>query len=205
MRKLWADFAARAGMTGDTDSAFDDLDRRYRQPHRHYHTWAHIAQCLQQLRLHRGLARDPEAVELALWYHDAVYDTRAHDNETVSAVLMTTAAGALGIAADRIRRAEAMILATTHQAPPADPDAQLTVDIDLYSLAVPDAEFDRNSVNVRKEYEWVPWPDYCAGRIQIFDALLHRSHIYCTQTWRDLHEAAARANLKREIQRLSQP
>lgn len=205
MRKLWADFAARAGLTGDLDQAFDELDRRYRQPHRHYHIWAHIAQCLQQLQRHRGLARDPEAVELALWYHDAVYDTHADDNEAVSAALMKSAASVLGIDADRVRRVEAMILATTHQTPPADPDAQLTVDIDLYSLAVPDAEFDRNSVNVRKEYEWVPWPEYCAGRIQIFESLLRRPHIYCTQAWRDLHEASARANLRREIQRLSQP
>ncbi|KKL22586.1 hypothetical protein LCGC14_2433980, partial [marine sediment metagenome] len=69
---------------------FVDLDRRYGDPARHYHGWPHIMACLEELDL-EPLSRDPRTLELAFWYHDAVYDSRAADNEQRSADLLLDA------------------------------------------------------------------------------------------------------------------
>ncbi len=59
----------------------EQLLSAYAEPHRHYHTQHHIAACLEALDAHRHCAERPEEVELAIWFHDAVYDTRRTDNE----------------------------------------------------------------------------------------------------------------------------
>jgi len=63
---------------------FDALVERYSEAHRAYHTLQHIAECFDQFD-HVRDAESPGTVGLALWFHDAVYDTRAHDNEAESA------------------------------------------------------------------------------------------------------------------------
>lgn len=59
----------------------------YSEPHRHYHNFHHIADSLAEFDRARHLAREPLAVELAIWFHDTVYDTRAGNNEEQSAEL----------------------------------------------------------------------------------------------------------------------
>src|SRR5437660_7778156 len=59
----------------------------YSEPHRHYHNQGHISECLDEFDASRYLARRPLAVELAIWFHDAIYETRAADNEEKSADL----------------------------------------------------------------------------------------------------------------------
>ena len=59
----------------------------YSEPHRHYHTTAHIDACLAELDLAGDLASDRGEVEVALWFHDAIYRSWRHDNEQRSADL----------------------------------------------------------------------------------------------------------------------
>ena len=58
-----------------------NLSRHYAEPHRHYHTLTHIFRCLRQLDAAKSLIEAPDAVEIAVWFHDVVHDPEACDNE----------------------------------------------------------------------------------------------------------------------------
>ena len=62
-------------------SLCDALLARYSEPHRRYHTLQHLAECFAAFDEIADLAQHPADVELALWFHDAIYDTRRSDNE----------------------------------------------------------------------------------------------------------------------------
>ena len=64
---------------------FHQLVACYSEPHRKYHTTRHLEECLSHLDRVRSEAERPGEVELALWFHDAIYDTLRKDNETRSA------------------------------------------------------------------------------------------------------------------------
>jgi predicted metal-dependent HD superfamily phosphohydrolase len=202
MKDRWIKFWAAAGATGDPEPEWRTLAARYAEPHRAYHTLAHIGHCLDEFEEVRGLAADPVAVELALWYHDAVYDPRATDNETRSAELARGAAGAMGLAREQAERAAALILVSTHQAQAEDPDAQLFADIDLSILGRPSAIFAEYERQVRVEYAWVPEPAFRAGRSAILKSFLDRSSLYATPHFRKKYEDMARLNLSVSLKRL---
>lgn len=176
------------GLTSPSAPVFDALERAYAEPHRAYHTAQHIEECLAQLELAGGNAE----VELALWFHDAIYDPRAHDNELRSAEWAVREIGASNPLAQRIRE---LIMATRHEAIPDTPDAQLLVDVDLSILGAPRERFLEYESQVRREYEWVPDFIFRRERAKILRGFLARPFIYTTPFFRDKLEARARENL----------
>ncbi len=86
-RERWQRIWQEAGAVGDPGPCCERLITAYSAPDRHYHNLDHISECLGELDAARHLAADPVAVELALWFHDAVYDSRATANEERSADL----------------------------------------------------------------------------------------------------------------------
>jgi predicted metal-dependent HD superfamily phosphohydrolase len=203
MKTRWLAFWTAAGAAGDPEPEWRSLSDRYEEPHRAYHTLSHIAHCLDELDSARGLAADAVAVEMALWYHDAVYDPRAKDNEQRSAGLAAQAAAVMGLSAGFGDRVAGLILVSTHRAPAEDPDPRLFADIDLSILGQPEAAFDEYERQVRLEYSWVPEPAFRAGRSAILRSFLQRPSIYGTGFFRGKYEAAARRNLSRSIARLT--
>ena len=116
LKRRWLAFCRRAGAAGREEEAFAELDRRYREAGRHYHTWSHVADCLRELRRARqefGQA-DAQALELAVWFHDAVYEPGRQDNEALSAELALQWASILGLAPALGKRTAGLILATAH-------------------------------------------------------------------------------------------
>lgn len=199
-RQPWIDLWTRLGARGDPDPVFRSLAARYSEPHRAYHTMAHVTHCLAEFGAARALARDPDAVELALWFHDAVYDPRATDCEEQSARLVLEVAHAAGIDGDR---AAAMIRASTHRSAPDDPDTQLFADADLSILGQPEPVFDEYERGVRREYSFVPEPMFRAGRGAILRTFLQRPRLYGADFFRDRYESPARRNLERSLLRLA--
>ncbi|MGX7872627.1 HD domain-containing protein [Mesorhizobium sp. ORM6] len=187
-----------------------ELSALYQAGDRHYHNLAHIEAMLALAGDYRGLLGDPEAVEAAIWFHDAIYDSKAKDNEARSAALAETRL-ADRIDAGRMSRIGAMILATaTHQLPHFDDaaatrDASLFLDMDLSILgAAPDA-FDAYERAVRREYDWVEEPMWRAGRSAVLNSFLTRPHIFHTEEFRQRFEPQARLNMARSLETLQKP
>ncbi|MBZ9852169.1 hypothetical protein LB566_00030 [Mesorhizobium sp. CA13] len=187
-----------------------ELSALYEGEDRHYHNLAHIEAMLALAGQYRELLGDPEAVEAAIWFHDAVYDSRAKDNEAQSAALAEKKL-ADRLDAERLGRISAMILATaTHQLPDFEDtvavrDAALFLDMDLSILgAAPDA-FDAYERAIRAEYQWVEEPMWRAGRGAVLNSFLTRPHIFHSEEFRRRFERQARLNLTRSLQALQKP
>jgi len=194
-RSLWTRLKGR----GDSGPEYVDLCRRYAEPHRAYHTLAHIRHCLEEFEPARSLAPHPEAVELAIWYHDAVYATRATDNEERSAELLMDSARKAALPEEWAHKAADLVLASKHREPPADPDAQLFVDVDLAILGQPWERFAEYEKAIRKEYEWVPSWLFARKRAAVLKAFLARPTLYCTPYFREKYEGPARGNIARSL------
>ena len=183
------------GARGESDACLDALRRAWREPQRHYHSLQHLSECLDLLRAHRALAERADELVLALWFHDAIYDPRAKDNEARSADWAAQALGEAGAEPAAIARIHALILDTAHAAEPAPGDPSLLVDIDLAILGAAPERFAEYERQVRAEYAWVPGFLYRYKRRQLLREFARRVPLYRTPALRERLEAQARINL----------
>ena len=102
---------------GEAEAVFDELVRRYANASRHYHTPEHVAHCLRQFDAASPHMDEPDAVELALWFHDVIYDIHADDNELRSAQLFDRLAGA-SMPPELKKLVHELIMVTTHDGLP---------------------------------------------------------------------------------------
>ncbi len=186
----------------------NELTALYSAPDRHYHGMGHVKALLALLDAHRAELADPQAVAAAIWFHDAIYDSRSGDNEARSAAL--AAAKLAGRAApERLARIVAMIEATaTHVVPDlpdaaARRDAALFLDMDLSILGAPPAVFAAYEAGIRCEYGWVDDQAWRAGRAAVLERFLARPSIFGTATFRARCEDQARSNLARSLAALN--
>lgn len=173
----------------------EQLLRAWDEPQRHYHTQQHLSECLTLFDTLRAHAEQPADIELALWFHDAIYDVQAHDNEARSAHWATEALTAGGVDPARCQRVHDLIMATCHTALPASPDQALLVDIDLAILGAPAARFAEYTRQIGAEYAWVPPQVYAVKRRAVLQGFLDREPIYTTPAVEQRLEQQARDNL----------
>ncbi|MEK6961277.1 MAG: hypothetical protein AABX47_08970 [Nanoarchaeota archaeon] len=195
--KVWQGLGAR----GDPGPEFERLDIKYRDPNRVYHTWDHIAHCLAESDSARMLFVDPDLASLAIFYHDAVYETSAKpgDNEDRSAILAQKVCFEAGLSSDRCSALGRYIRATRHDSIPDDEDCRLIMDIDLAIFGQQAGLFDSYERAIRKEYWFVPLDDYCAHRAAILKDFNDKRPIYLTSFFRERYEGKAHKNLDRSI------
>ena len=176
----------------------------YTDPGRHYHDLRHIETLLALARECAHDITDSEAVEAAIWFHDAVYDTRKADNEAESAKLATELLAGVA-AAERLERIAAMIRASANHrvpesmAPPAADDCALFLDMDLAILGSPPEAFAAYERAIRLEYVWVPEKEWRTGRSRMLRSFLARPFIYASPQFRHSHEGPARSNLTQSL------
>jgi predicted metal-dependent HD superfamily phosphohydrolase len=198
-RTLWQSIPAAGG---DPRVWFDLLSAHYAEPHRHYHTARHIAECLAELDASRRFAADAVAVELALWFHDAIYDTHAADNEDKSADLAGQCLEAARAGAALKSAVRDLVLVTrTHAARP-ESDSGLLIDIDLSILGKDEARFWEYEAQIREEYRWVSDENFASGRAAILERFLSRDRLYVTEFFFQRYENQARSNLRASLARL---
>jgi predicted metal-dependent HD superfamily phosphohydrolase len=205
LRARWLDLVGAFGVSGAAaEGAFTDLAARHADPARSYHTLRHVADVLDTIDRLRDQARDLAAVRFAAWFHDAVYDTHARDNEARSAALAVEVLRGLPVPAGTTAAAHNLILLTkTHRADPADRDGLVLLDADLAVLGAPPDQYAAYSRAIRQEYAWVPEEAYRSGRRQVLESFLRRERIYHLEAMHVAREAQARRNLAAEIAALS--
>ena len=198
-RRFNALWRRRFGAGGS--AAFQRIDVLYREPHRRYHGPRHIEHCLRQLDLAGALVPNRDAVEMALWFHDAVYDVPAGpdpNNEQRSADLFLHCAAGRGHARfrDDVRR---LILTTAHAVLPVPDDERYVVDIDLAGFGLGWAAFARNGADLRAEQPALSDAEFAARQEAFLRALLARPTFCFTDFFRARHETAARRNIERHL------
>jgi predicted metal-dependent HD superfamily phosphohydrolase len=197
---LWADpsLARKAG---------EDLVDRWREPHRAYHTTLHLAAALDALEVVAAEARVSERAlwraRLALWFHDAVHDGVARQDEERSAELVAELLGPLagpGVSAEDLSEVARLVMVTAEHDPASDDVVGgLVSDADLAVLGGSPAVYTRYTRQVRAEYCDVPDPLFRAGRAQVLRALLDGGPLFRTAPAAARWQATAEANLRDEL------
>ena len=174
--------------------------REHRRDGRAYHTPRHLEECLEQFDQVRALFRRPDEAEAAIWFHDAIYDPHADDNEERSADLADHLLGPAGVPTEYLAEIRRLILATGHRGArdPQD-DAALVTDIDLAIFGSAPERFDEYERDIRREYAFAADDEFRRRRAQILQSFLARPTIYATRAFADRFEARARANLQRSV------
>ncbi len=177
---------------------------RWSEPERCYHDLVHLAAVLDHVdelvRAEPGTASDADAVVLAAYFHDAVYDPTTPDNEARSAALAGNGLEELGLPPLRVREVVRLVLLTaTHAPDPDDGNGAVLCDADLAVLAAEPAAYAAYAAAVRAEHAHVPEPQFRAGRARVLTELLAHEVLYRTRTGRTWWEAAARRNVGAEL------
>lgn len=199
LQKRWSTLWKSMGAIGSGEDAYNELVSLYGETQRAYHNFVHIAHVLREFDKARSFIESPELVEVALWYHDAVYNSKEKGNEEKSAELAEQRLNRAGIKHPFIDGVIALILATKHQAIPQTSHGKYLVDIDLSILGKNEKEFDEYEKDIRDEYSWVSEEQFLQGRSAILQEFLKRDSIYSTDFFKQRYESQARKNLERSI------
>jgi predicted metal-dependent HD superfamily phosphohydrolase len=199
---LAARFAAALAAVGGRGAAdAGALLAAWREPHRRYHTVAHLVDCLGWLDRAAAEAERPAELELALWFHDVVYRPLGPgDDEAASAALARRVLAGDGVPPPAIERIAALVLATCEHAP-AGGDLGLMSDIDLSILGAPPAAFARYEAEVRAEWAAVDDEAFARGRLAVLERLRSRRPLFCSALLAAALTAQAVANLDGAIER----
>lgn len=193
------------------EKLWQDITQCYSEPHRAYHTLAHLEFIFAQFDPLIEQLEQPNLLALALFYHDIVYAVATHhqldsankSNEVLSA---DYAASHLSdwLEPSQIQRIYELILLTErHQLKETqDTDAAYLLDLDLSILGATWSTYQRYLQAVRFEYQHVPLEAYRLGRTAVLQQLLAHPRLYMTERFYTQFEHSARANIARELEGL---
>lgn len=200
----WTRTASRVAPAGDVASVGADLLSRYAERHRHYHGPAHLQDVLSHIDDLADHAPDIDVVRLAAWFHDAVYDPRADDNEEQSAQLAEKGLARLAVAPGIIDEVVRLVrLTAAHRPEGADHNGAVLCDADLAILASDESSYSAYREGVRAEYGHLDDASFSRGRARVLRSLLARNPLFTTPTAVGRWELAAKHNIVAELAAVS--
>ncbi|MBD0746288.1 hypothetical protein [Streptomyces sp. CBMA152] len=206
LRARWARTldAARQGEAPDPAPYADRLLAAWAEPHRRYHTTAHLTAVLAHVDTLAEYAEDAELVRLAAWFHDAVYRPDRSENEERSAGLAERALPEAGLDPEATAEVARLVrLTVTHDPHEGDTNGEVLCDADLAVLAGDPEEYAAYAAAVRAEYAFVPDDAFRAGRAAVLRQLLDLPRLFRTPYGMREWEARARENLTSELELLT--
>ncbi|TYK49096.1 HD domain-containing protein [Actinomadura decatromicini] len=181
-----------------------ELDQRYGEPHRRYHTRDHLTAVLDLVDELAAHAANPGNVRLAAWFHDAVYDPERADNEERSARLAARMLADTDLPGPDVEQVVRLVELTASHAPEDDdPDGQVLCDADLAILGADPDRYAAYAAAVREEYAFVPDEFFKAGRAEVLNGLLALPKLFHTPIARERYEEHARHNIRTELMLLN--
>lgn len=182
------------------DALFLDLLDRWGEEHRKYHGRTHLLAVLEALDRLTAPARPPRTIQLAAWFHDAVYRGIAGEDEEESARLAEERLGRAGLSADEVDEVARLVRMTAdHRPAPGDEAAALLSDADLSVLAGDPGAYARYLAAVREDFAHIGDADFAAGRAAVVRQLLELDPLFHTARGRELWQDTARRNLQGEL------
>lgn len=182
------------------DELWQEVAAAHDQAGRHYHTLRHLEHLYAELTPLSGQLQDPDAVLLAIVYHDFVYKVSRSDNEERSAIVMRERMSReCGLPEALVQRTEVHIHATKRHEAGKDPDTDLFTDADLGILGADTERYQRYAQEVRKEFRVYPDLLYKPGRRKVLQHFLEMERIFKTDHFRERYEEQARRNLEKEL------
>ncbi len=184
------------------ESTHDALIKAYSEKHRAYHTLVHLKACFHHLDA-LNLSKERAAVlELAFWFHDAIYKPFSSTNEEDSAKWAKLFMMQNDIPQDRITHVFDLIILTKTHSNPVTNDAAIILDIDLSILGATPVIYDQYEKDIRREYKRVPYFLYKKKRKEILYSFLNMRRIYTREKFYEAWEEQARENLSNTIENL---
>lgn len=200
LKHRWLLFA-KINILPQAERIWESLETLYNEDNRHYHNLDHISDCLDKLDHWPSEIPQKSAVELAIWFHDVIYDSKRADNEEASAALATNLLRGHPLETD----ACSLILATRHKETQGMPAEEILCDIDLSILgAMSKGKYISYAKKIRQEYSWVKEHEYCQARARVLQNFLNREDLYQTPYGQGRWSQQARINIKIEHDMLLQ-
>lgn len=183
----------------DVDGLRAELEAAYADPARGYHDTLHLREVLERLD---ELGTVAEAVVLAAWFHDGVYDGRPGAEER-SAQWAERALPKADVDPATVAEVARLVRLTERHRPAEGDHAGASLsDADLGILAAGPERYADYVAAVRREYAHVPDLEFASGRGTILSDLLTKPTLFHTAYAREHWEATARANIIRELAEL---
>ena len=199
LRNHWEGLCRRLGLAGDVAGVWGQLRSHYGEAWRAYHNLGHVGDCLAACASCRELEFDRDAVEAALWFHDVIYVVGGKDSEARSAEFARECLASLGAWPAFVERVVGLILATDHRGAPPDIEGQIVCDIDLCILGRGIDVYDRYAAAIQAEVGLAEHV-YVPHRQAFLRGMLTKERIFHTDYFGSRYEAAARVNMRRELQ-----
>ena len=181
---------------------YTTLLKKYTASSRKYHTMQHIQDCLTEFKSARRLFKNPNEAEMALWFHDSVYNKvfNTSFNEIRSFELFSK------LFKSTVKEFTKFKIKTficfTKETVDEDKilvglrkDCALVRDIDRSILGQVYLKFKRYRKGIREEYWFIPYFIFKKKEILFLKSLLERDHIYETTFFRNKYEEKARKNI----------
>ncbi|MEJ1114161.1 DUF4031 domain-containing protein [Paenarthrobacter sp. CCNWLY172] len=178
-----------------------ELLERWGEDGRKYHSRTHLLAVLEALDVLTEPALPARTVSLAAWFHDAVYEGVAGQDEEESALLAEDRLTAAGLsAADVAEVARLVRLTSSHSPEPGDHAGALLCDADLSVLGGDEQAYARYLAAVREDYAHVSDADFAKGRAAVVRHLLGHDPLFHGERAKALWLDAARRNLAGELE-----
>ena len=180
----------------EIDEFFDSIFREY-SSNRFYHTIDHVIYMLDNIDNFKLTSKKRLKLEIAIWFHDVIYDSKKTDNEEKSGKYANFFLKMIGVPKKHRKEVKQLILITSHKEIPKSKLERIICDLDLLEFS--EKWHLENSFKIRKEYSHLSDDDWNKGRKEFLEFMLLKKYIYNTSEYRDGLEVKTRTNLIEEL------